>query len=301
MAASTIADAQGSNQLPQPNRRPGIAALIPGPRDPVRDSENPNLLNPPATDAGTVPNLRFSFADAHMRQSSGRLDTSGDRARTRHFQEHRRRQHAAQCRALSANCIGTRKPNGPTCFTATRVSPRSIHKVAISSMTSAWATCGTSPAAFPIHSGSRTGRLRVPARVRQRAFDEDSTFLISDWFKHTPNEILGKNFGVPSTLFGHTPDPSELYIFKSTAPGRSAPTSLPARSRCRRSSATTCWRRIRSGPRAERWRITDSSNFPASKTIAAALVEVLAGRDAANCTGIRTQTSGNTILKARAA
>jgi Cupin len=33
-------------------------------------------------------------------------------------------------------------------------------------------------------------------------FDEDNTFLISDWFKHTPNDILAKNFGVPASLFG---------------------------------------------------------------------------------------------------
>jgi oxalate decarboxylase len=32
-------------------------------------------------------------------------------------------------------------------------------------------------------------------------FDEDSTFALSDWFKHTPSDVLGKNFGVPSSLF----------------------------------------------------------------------------------------------------
>ncbi len=36
-------------------------------------------------------------------------------------------------------------------------------------------------------------------------FDEDNTFLLSDWFKHTPSDVLGKNFGVPATLFGHAP------------------------------------------------------------------------------------------------
>jgi oxalate decarboxylase len=29
------------------------------------------MLNPPATDGGTVPNLRFYYADAHVRQSNG--------------------------------------------------------------------------------------------------------------------------------------------------------------------------------------------------------------------------------------
>jgi uncharacterized RmlC-like cupin family protein len=33
--------------------------------------QNPDLLVPPSTDHGTLPNLRFSFADAHMRLESG--------------------------------------------------------------------------------------------------------------------------------------------------------------------------------------------------------------------------------------
>jgi oxalate decarboxylase len=46
-------------------------------------------------------------------------------------------------------------------------------------------------------------------------FDEENTFLLSDWFKHTPNDVLAKNFGVSASLFGHTPDPSELYAGKT--------------------------------------------------------------------------------------
>src|SRR5258705_9117317 len=51
------------------------------------------------------------------------------------------------------------------------------------------------------------------------SFDEDDTFLISDWFKHIPNDVLGKNFGVPASLFGHTPGPEERYIFPAPVPG----------------------------------------------------------------------------------
>ena len=36
-------------------------------------------------------------------------------------------------------------------------------------------------------------------------FDEDNTFLLSDWFKHTPNEVLAKNFGVPASAFAMSP------------------------------------------------------------------------------------------------
>src|SRR5206468_12172696 len=50
-------------------------------------------------------------------------------------------------------------------------------------------------------------------------FDEDNTFLISDWFKHIPKEVLGKNFGVSASLFGHTPDRRDRYIFPAAVPG----------------------------------------------------------------------------------
>ncbi len=50
---------------------PFPAGRDPGPHDPIREAENPDIVNPPPTDSGTLPNLRFSFSDAHVRKSSG--------------------------------------------------------------------------------------------------------------------------------------------------------------------------------------------------------------------------------------
>src|SRR4029450_2634352 len=50
-------------------------------------------------------------------------------------------------------------------------------------------------------------------------FDEDNTFLLSDFMKHTPPEVLAKNFGVPASTFASIPDPSELYMFPAPLPG----------------------------------------------------------------------------------
>jgi oxalate decarboxylase len=58
-------------------------------------------------------------------------------------------------------------------------------------------------------------------------FDENNTFNVSDWFKHTPNEVLGKNFSAPAALFGHTPDPSERYIFAAAVPGPLSADKIP--------------------------------------------------------------------------
>ncbi len=57
-------------RTPQPIRG-NAGGTDPGPRNVERDRQNPNVLAPPATDSGTIPNLRFSFADAHNRLEEG--------------------------------------------------------------------------------------------------------------------------------------------------------------------------------------------------------------------------------------
>jgi oxalate decarboxylase/phosphoglucose isomerase-like protein (cupin superfamily) len=36
-------------------------------------------------------------------------------------------------------------------------------------------------------------------------FNEFETFLLTDWFKHTPKEVLAKNFNVPQATFDNIP------------------------------------------------------------------------------------------------
>jgi oxalate decarboxylase len=108
-------------------------------------------------------------------------------------------------------------------------------------------------------------------------FDENNTFLVSDWFKHTPPDVLAKNFGVPASTFANVPDPSELYIFPAAVPGPLASdkfagaTEVPSTFSHRMTAQTPI--KTKSGT----VRITDTKVFPVSKTIAAALVEVEPG------------------------
>jgi oxalate decarboxylase len=108
-------------------------------------------------------------------------------------------------------------------------------------------------------------------------FDEDNTFLITDWFKHTPNEVLGKNFGVPAGLFGHTPDPSERYIFPAPLPGPLNTDKIKGATAVPRSFTHDMIGQQPIKTKSGSARITDSSVFPVSTTIAAALVEVEPG------------------------
>ena len=42
-----------------------------GPRNIELNRQNPDILTPPSTDSGTLPNLKFSFALAHNRLQDG--------------------------------------------------------------------------------------------------------------------------------------------------------------------------------------------------------------------------------------
>jgi oxalate decarboxylase len=109
------------------------------------------------------------------------------------------------------------------------------------------------------------------------SFDEDNTFLLSDWFKHTPKEVLGKNFGVPASSFGDLPEPSQRYIFPAPVPRPLVSDTIAGAIAVPQSFSH---RLIAQNPiktKSGTVRISDSSTFPANTTLAAALVEVNPG------------------------
>ncbi len=107
-------------------------------------------------------------------------------------------------------------------------------------------------------------------------FSEDSTFLLTDWLAHTRGTSWPRTSACPRARWARSPRRSSTSS-PGRRPARSRPTRWAAPATSRRPSATGCWRRSRSAPGAGRVRITDSTVFPASVTIAAALVEVEPG------------------------
>jgi oxalate decarboxylase len=108
-------------------------------------------------------------------------------------------------------------------------------------------------------------------------FDEDNTFLLTDWVKHIPPEVLAKNFGVPASLFANTPDPSQRYIFAAPVPGSLAGDKIPGATEVPQSFSHRMTAQTPLKTKSGTVRITDSKDFPVSRTIAAALVEVEPG------------------------
>jgi oxalate decarboxylase len=114
-------------------------------------------------------------------------------------------------------------------------------------------------------------------------FSEGNTTLISDWARHTPREVLAKNWGVPeSALDGVYSVPAEgHYIFQQPVPppldqdlaaaaGSKGPSPIAFSFPMHQMPPTF---RTKSGE----VRIIDSQNFPVSTTITAAHVIVKPG------------------------
>jgi oxalate decarboxylase len=108
-------------------------------------------------------------------------------------------------------------------------------------------------------------------------FSENSTFSISDWFLHTPKEVLAENFGVLVSDLAGIP-PHELYIFQGRVPSPLAADRVTSPAGTVPQSFS--YRLLAQDPIRSKGgtvRIADSTNFPVSTAIAAAYVEVEPG------------------------
>jgi oxalate decarboxylase len=274
-AASGPLIARAAAAAPQPLRG-GDGGTILGPRNQPLERENPDALAPPATDAGQLPNLKFSFDAAHTRISSGgwarqvtvqdlpiattiagvdmRLNPGGIRELHWHS--------AAEWAIMLA---------GTARITAIDADGRNfIADVGVGDL---W----NFPSGLPHSIQALKDGCEFLLVFDDGDFSEFDTFLITDWFAHTPRSVLAKNFGVPESAFARIPAniENERYIFPGKVPG-------PLRSDTIRSPAGTVPNSFAHRLMAQkpiecpggRVRIVDSSNFPAATTIAAALVEV---------------------------
>jgi oxalate decarboxylase len=89
--------------------------------------------------------------------------------------------------------------------------------------------------------------------------------------------VLTKNFGVPAGAFAHTPGPEELYIFAAPIPGALAADRIHGATAVTHSLSYRMMAQTPIRTRSGTVRIVDSKIFPASTTIAAALVEINPG------------------------
>jgi oxalate decarboxylase len=276
--AETAQPTGGFDGDPQPIRN-GLGASILGPRNVPLERENPDLLASPLTDSGTIPNLKFSFAAARNRVLTGgwarevtvrelpiatelagvnmRLKPGGIRELHWHKEAEWAFMLAGRARLTAIDQDGR-------------------NFVADIGEGDLW----NFPAGIPHSIQGLEEGCEFLLVFDDGNFSENETFLISDWFAHTPRDVLAKNFGVPESAFANLPIDveHERYIFSGEVPGTLASDMVESpRGPVRRRYVHRLLAQNPVETSGGTARIVDSSNFPAASTIAAAYVEVEPG------------------------
>jgi oxalate decarboxylase len=262
--------------VPQPIRNDYTGATDFGPRDIMRDIENPDMLVPPVTDAGLIPNLKFSFSDTHMQLNHGGwsreitvrelpIATTLAGVNMRLTPGGVRELHWHQQAEWSFMLLGRAR--------ITSVDQEGRNFIADVGPGDLWYF----PAGIPHSIQGLEEGCEFLLVFDDGHFSDLSTLSISDWFAHTPIDVLSANFGVPESAFNNIPS-EQVYIFQDNIPGSlesqkvQSPYGTIPQSFNHQLLAQTPIKTPGGSVR-----IVDSSNFPISKTIAAALVEIEPG------------------------
>lgn len=253
-----------------------LGGTILGPQNPSRQKENPDILVPPRTDQGTLPNYKWSFADSHMRLEEGgwaRQTTIRELPSAKTIGGVNMRLNAGAVREMHWHKEGewSYMLKGNARITVVDQEGRAFQDDLEEG--DLWYF----PAGIP-HSiqGIGSDGCEFLLAFDDGHFSEDSTFLLTDWLAHTPKEVLAKNFQVPESAFAKIPQ-KELYIFPTEVPPPLAQDRVIGTGPVPNPFTFKFLKQPPIKTKGGQVRIADSNNFKASKTIAAALVEIEPG------------------------
>lgn len=263
--------------LQQPIRGRDGADIV-GPKNLNRQAQEPFTTAPPKTDHGTMPNLKWSFSDSHMRLEEGgwaRQTTIRELPVSKAMAGVNMRLKAGVAREMHwhKEAEWAYMLKGRARITAVDQDGRTfVDDVAEGDL---WYFPSGIPHAIQGLQSEVDG-CEFLLVFDDGGFSEDSTFLITDWLAHTPKDVLAKNFGTPESALDRLPK-KERYIFPAPPPGPIAADRMGGAGPVPESFSHRMLAQEPIRTRGGSVRITDSRMFPASKTIAAALVELEPG------------------------
>ncbi|GJJ09996.1 hypothetical protein Clacol_004222 [Clathrus columnatus] len=256
-----------------------LGATVIGPQNIPIDRESPDFLAPPTTDAGSIDNAKWPFGLSHNHLQTGgwaRQQNVGNMPLATAMAGVDMRLEAGAIRELHWHTAAEwgYVIKGTTRITA--INPNGQNYEANTNPGDIWYF----PPGVP-HSIQATNDTAEGAEFLlvfdDGAFNEDETFLLTDWLAHIPKEVLAKNFGANISAFDHIPA-RELYIFPGTPPPPVSEDEVSDPLGHASTPFSLAWSQISPTPLAGgSVKVVDSTNFPASLTIAAADVTVDVG------------------------
>jgi oxalate decarboxylase family bicupin protein len=260
-------------------QRNGLGASVLGPRNRPRERQNPDIVRPPSTDHGGMENMRWSFSDSHVRIEEGgwtRETTIRELPTSKELAGVNMRLEEGVIRELHwhKEAEWAYVLEGKVRITALDVEGGSF--VDDLEKGDLWYFPSGHPHSLQGLSPNGTEFLLI---FDDGNFSEDSTFLLTDWLAHTPKSVLAENFRIAPEVFEATPD-KEKYIFQGREPGP-IDEEVPSDSKgYKKSKLNFSHKMLAQEPvnsTGGHVRITDSTNFPISKTIAAAHLDIEPG------------------------
>ena len=276
LAANVAAQEQDSTQKAKTDR----SRSEPLPTNSALDTQNPDSVNPPSTDAGGVQTFKYPFSIAHKRLHSGgwsREVTVRELAISKTLAGVNMRLTAGGVRELHWHTAaewafmlyGTARI---TCIDADGKSFVTDVKEG-----DLWYFPPGIPHSIQGHPPDGTEFLLV---FDDGNFSEYETVLLSDWMAHTPRDVVARNFVVPQAAVDVMPK-KELFIFQAELPGPLAEDQRKAAGALGASPIDFAFRTMQQPPtkrtKGGEVRIIDSSNFKIAQNVAAALVTLKPG------------------------
>lgn len=259
---------------PEPIRKSdGKGWLDLGPRNIKLDRDNPDIMVPPTSDAGTLPNLRFSFSDAHQRLQPGgwarevterELPASTEVAGVNMALEPGayRELHWHIEAEWGLMLVGNAR--------VTAIDEQGRYFIDDVVAGDLW----NFEAGLPHSIEALDQGCEFLLVFSDGSFSENNTFLLSDWLMHMPQEVVAANLKKTVGEIAQFPK-EELYIFKGNVPG---PIDQVVRPTPQGPVPDMFSLHMDTVPviesEAGRVRIVDSKVFPAAQTISAAFVEI---------------------------
>ncbi len=203
------------SQIPQPIRGQ-FGADDPGPRNVELDKQNPDILVPPATDNGSIPNLKFSFGMAHNRLERGgwaREVTCRELPAAKELAGVDMRLGAGVVRELHWHKEAEWGYVLQGGCRITVVDPDRNVYVDDLKAGDLWLF----PSGFPHSIQGLEEGCEFLLVFNDGNFSENETLLVTELMAHMPPEVLAKNFGIPAQHFANLP-PKEKYIFPLPVP-----------------------------------------------------------------------------------
>ncbi|KAI0749398.1 oxalate decarboxylase [Daedaleopsis nitida] len=209
---------------PKSNIVPGaqrgkFGANVLGPQNVPLELENPSLLAPPTTDHGTVQNAKWPFDLSHNRLQTGgwaRQQNVNDMPIAKGLAGVDMRLEKGVIREMHWHTTAEWAYVLKGTAQISVVNTDGQNYLANVPKGSLWYF----PPGLP-HSIQATGDddegVEFLLVFDSGTFNEDSTFLLTDWLAHVPKEVIAKNFHMSQAAFNRIPS-QELYIFPGPVP-----------------------------------------------------------------------------------